>query len=96
MAGKLLIGTSSWSDHKNWYPPGMKSGEMLGYYATLFPIVEVNTSYYHIPARKMVEGWVSLRDGHTRSAYHPRSASSRKRTHLHTHRAIAGYLSNAS
>ncbi len=56
---KLLIGTSAWSDHDPFYPPGLKSAEQLPYYARYFPIVEVNTTYYRIPARRMVENWVS-------------------------------------
>lgn len=53
-----LIGTSAWSDHDPFYPKGTKPAEMLRYYAERFPIVEVNTSYYRVPSRKMVEGWV--------------------------------------
>jgi uncharacterized protein YecE (DUF72 family) len=55
--GRLLIGTSSWSDQKPLYPPGTKSGEMLRLYARAFPIVEVNTSYYHVPTREMTARW---------------------------------------
>lgn len=56
--GKLLIGTSAWSDHDPFYPPGLKPAEQLPFYARYFPIVEVNTTYYRVPARRMVEGWV--------------------------------------
>jgi uncharacterized protein YecE (DUF72 family) len=56
--GELLIGTSAWSDHDPFYPPGTKPAEQLPYYARYFPIVEVNTTYYRIPAARMVEGWV--------------------------------------
>ncbi|MDI3339156.1 MAG: DUF72 domain-containing protein [Sphaerobacter sp.] len=56
--GRLLIGTSSWSDHDPFYPPGTKPAEQLPFYARYFPIVEVNTTYYRIPPRRMVEGWV--------------------------------------
>jgi len=56
--GAMLVGTSSWSDHQDFYPPGTKSAEQLPFYATQFPIVEINTTYYRVPARKMVEGWV--------------------------------------
>jgi uncharacterized protein YecE (DUF72 family) len=55
--GRLLIGTSSWSDQAPLYPPGTKSGEMLRLYAAAFPIVEVNTSYYHVPTREMTARW---------------------------------------
>jgi uncharacterized protein YecE (DUF72 family) len=55
---RLLIGTSAWSDHDPFYPPGLKSAEQLPFYARYFPIVEVNTTYYRVPNRRMVEGWV--------------------------------------
>jgi uncharacterized protein YecE (DUF72 family) len=56
--GRLLIGTSSWSDQGPFYPPGLKQAQQLPYYADHFPVVEVNTSYYHVPRRSMVEAWV--------------------------------------
>jgi uncharacterized protein YecE (DUF72 family) len=55
--GTILVGTSSWSDHREFYPPGTKPAEQLGYYAGVFPIVEVNTSYYHIPSVATVTKW---------------------------------------
>ncbi len=54
----LLIGTSAWSDHEPFYPRGLKPAEQLPFYARYFPIVEVNTTYYRVPARRLVEGWV--------------------------------------
>jgi uncharacterized protein YecE (DUF72 family) len=56
--GRLLIGTSSWSDQGPFYPPGTKPAGQLPYYASHFPVVEVNTSYYAVPRRSMVENWV--------------------------------------
>jgi uncharacterized protein YecE (DUF72 family) len=56
--GRLLIGTSSWSDQGPFYPPGTKPAQQLPYYARHFPVVEVNTSYYAVPRRSMVENWV--------------------------------------
>ncbi len=56
--GRLLLGTSSWSDQGPFYPPGTKSADQLPFYARHFPIVEVNTSYYHVPRRSVVEKWV--------------------------------------
>jgi len=57
--GRLLIGTSSWSDQGPFYPPGTKPAQQLPYYARHFPIVEINTSYYAIPRRDVVEGWAA-------------------------------------
>jgi uncharacterized protein YecE (DUF72 family) len=56
--GRVLIGTSSWSDQGPFYPSGLKQAQQLPYYAAHFPVVEVNTSYYHVPRRSMVEAWV--------------------------------------
>ncbi len=56
--GRLRIGTSAWSDHEGFYPPGTKPAEQLPFYASQFPVVEVNTTYYRIPPKQMVDGWV--------------------------------------
>ena len=56
--GEVLIGTSAWTDHNPFYPPGIKPAEQLPFYARYFPIVEVNTTYYRIPSLRLVDGWV--------------------------------------
>jgi uncharacterized protein YecE (DUF72 family) len=55
---KILIGTSAWSDHDNFYPAGLKPPGQLPYYASIFPVVEINTTYYRLPSKSMVQGWV--------------------------------------
>lgn len=55
---RLLIGTSAWTDHEPFYPPGVKPAAQLPFYARYFPVVEVNTTYYRVPSRRMVENWV--------------------------------------
>lgn len=60
MAGHLRIGTSGWSyDHWDgaFYPGGLKSSERLAYYASRFPTVEINATFYRLPAEKTVEAW---------------------------------------
>ncbi len=64
--GRLLIGTSSWTDHENFYPPGVTGPERLRFYAQYFPIVEVNSTYYAIPAKRVVQGWVERTPAHFR------------------------------
>lgn len=57
---KIFIGTSGWHyDHWRgpFYPPGLKSGDFLGYYATLFNTVEINSSFYRVPEVKTLTGW---------------------------------------
>lgn len=61
-AGPSLIrfGTSSFSS-KDWvgpfYPPGTRPAEFLREYATRFDTVEIDATYYAVPAARVVEGW---------------------------------------
>ena len=54
----IWIGTSGYS-FADWvgpfYPPGMKSGDFLAYYAQRFACVEVNATYYRIPPPRTLE-----------------------------------------
>lgn len=56
----LYLGTSSWSS-ESWlgpfYPPGTPPAEYLPAYATHYNTVEIDSTYYHILSRKMVQGW---------------------------------------
>jgi uncharacterized protein YecE (DUF72 family) len=61
MAGRIVVGTSSWADPgfvAKWYPKGMAARDRLRWYAERFDAVEVNSSYYAIPDRGTVERWV--------------------------------------
>ena len=61
---RILIGVASWTDPSMtapgvFYPGNSRSAEdRLRYYATRFPLVEVDSTYYAIPARRMAELWV--------------------------------------
>ena len=60
MAAPVRIGTCSWADDalsKHWYPPGTPPKERLPYYAERFSTVEVDSTYYRVPPREMVQGW---------------------------------------
>jgi uncharacterized protein YecE (DUF72 family) len=60
MAAQVLIGTSSWADPgfvEEWYPKGLPDEERLPYYARHFDLVEVNSTFYAVPARETVERW---------------------------------------
>ena len=54
---RILIGTSGYS-FADWvgpfYPPGMRSGDFLAFYARHFDVVEVNSTYYRIPPPRMI------------------------------------------
>jgi uncharacterized protein YecE (DUF72 family) len=57
---EVRIGTCSWADEalsKHWYPKGTPPGERLAYYAQHFDTVEVDSTYYRLPAEPMVQRW---------------------------------------
>jgi len=57
---RIRVGTSGWSyDHWQgaFYPTGVKPSERLAWYATRFPTVEVNATFYRLPSEKVVRGW---------------------------------------
>jgi uncharacterized protein YecE (DUF72 family) len=64
MAGTILLGTSSWTDKTlikdgHFYPPGTTSAEQrLRYYASQFPLVEVDSSYYFPPSEQNSVLWI--------------------------------------
>jgi uncharacterized protein YecE (DUF72 family) len=60
MAGRIVVGTSSWADEgfvKHWYPKGLAARDRLGWYAERFEAVELNSSFYAIPSRENVKRW---------------------------------------
>ena len=62
--GQVLIGTCSWTDPTlirsgHFYPPSAKSAEdRLRFYAGEFGIVEVDSTYYAMPAEQTARLWV--------------------------------------
>jgi uncharacterized protein YecE (DUF72 family) len=69
MSGKLLVGTSSWTDKtlldSGWYPKEAKSSEeRLAFYASQFPLVEVDSTYYAPPAERNAILWVERTPKH--------------------------------
>jgi uncharacterized protein YecE (DUF72 family) len=63
--GKVLIGTCSWTDPTlvlsgRFYPASAKTAETrLQFYASQFPVVEVDSSYYALPSDKVTGLWVN-------------------------------------
>ena len=56
----LIVGSCSFTAQgweKTFYPPGLKKSGYLGYYAEQFKSVEVDATFYGIPAEKTVRGW---------------------------------------
>ena len=74
MTGRILVGTCSWTDRTlvketDFYPKkSMRAEERLRYYASIFPIVEVDATYYYPPTEEMAGLWVHRTpDGFTMS-----------------------------
>jgi uncharacterized protein YecE (DUF72 family) len=59
---RLLAGTSGYA-FKEWkgtfYPADVKDAGMLGYYATRFPTVEINNTFYRLPRENVLQDWAS-------------------------------------
>jgi uncharacterized protein YecE (DUF72 family) len=60
--GQIRVGTAGWTDKtlidSGWYPSGAGNPEQrLRYYATQFPLVEVDSSYYALPAERTATAW---------------------------------------
>ena len=56
----IRVGTSSWSDPgfvADWYPPKLPAAARLSWYAQHFDYVEVNSSFYAVPAARAVQRW---------------------------------------
>src|SRR5215216_2337765 len=56
----IAVGTSSWADPgfiEEWYPSDVPARERLPWYAEHFDAVEVNSTFYAIPAASTVERW---------------------------------------
>jgi uncharacterized protein YecE (DUF72 family) len=58
----VRIGTSGYS-YKEWlgsfYPEGLPAKQMLAYYAARFPTVEINNTFYRMPAASMLASWAA-------------------------------------
>ncbi|MDQ3987480.1 MAG: DUF72 domain-containing protein [Actinomycetota bacterium] len=60
--GKILVGTASWTDkslvNSGWYPKDASNPEKrLRYYASQFPLVEADSTYYFLPTEKNSKLW---------------------------------------
>jgi uncharacterized protein YecE (DUF72 family) len=57
----IVVGTASWADPgfvEEWYPEGLPARDRLPYYAERFEGVEVNSTFYAVPAASTVKRWV--------------------------------------
>ncbi|MGW4803652.1 DUF72 domain-containing protein [Kitasatospora sp. NPDC004272] len=61
--GEIRVGACSWTDKEllasGWYPAGRRDAEgRLRHYATRFPVVEVDATYYALPSTRNSTLWV--------------------------------------
>jgi uncharacterized protein YecE (DUF72 family) len=60
MSAEIRIGTQGWN-YDGWlgafYPPRTSTKEMLSLYAKVFDTVEIDSTFYAIPAENSVRGW---------------------------------------
>jgi uncharacterized protein YecE (DUF72 family) len=80
---RLHVGTSGYS-YKEWkgpfYPADLPAAKMLGYYASRFRTVEINSTYYQMPKRPTLESWVAqVPAGFTFTFKAPQQITHRKR-----------------
>lgn len=58
--GRIYIGTSGWH-YDHWvgphYPKDMDSADFLAYHATRFATVEINNTFYQLPATETLRQW---------------------------------------
>lgn len=77
----VFVGTSGFS-YKEWkgsfYPDDLPAKEMLSYYASQLPAVEINNTFYRLPKASVLEGWAEQTPDHFRFAI----KASRRITHL--------------
>ena len=62
--GQVRVGTASWTDRtliaSGWYPPEADTPERrLRYYARQFGLVEVDSTYYALPAEQTAAAWAA-------------------------------------
>jgi uncharacterized protein YecE (DUF72 family) len=68
--GEFLVGTSSWTDktllETEWYPKDARKdpAKRLEFYASKFPVVEVDSTYYGLPSEKNAVLWSERSPAH--------------------------------
>ncbi|HTN49937.1 MAG TPA: DUF72 domain-containing protein [Burkholderiaceae bacterium] len=81
MSRRLFAGASGYS-FKEWcgsfYPEKLKADAMLGWYSERLPAVEINNTFYRMPATTMLEHWAQTTPAEFRFAI----KASRRITHI--------------
>lgn len=59
---KILAGTSGYAFKEwkgNFYPADLKDDGFLGFYASRFPAVEINNTFYRLPKENVLQEWAA-------------------------------------
>ncbi|MGH7541075.1 MAG: DUF72 domain-containing protein [Gemmatimonadota bacterium] len=96
---KIWTGTSGFS-YGAWrgafYPADLPASEMLAYYASRLPAVEINNTFYRMPRESVLESWASqVPDGFRFALKAPRRITHFKRLQ-DTHEEIDYFVRTAS
>ena len=65
---KIRLGTCAWSFEEwrgNFYPAELPAARWLEFYAHYFPAVEIDSTFYHVPAEAAIRRWAE----HTPAAF---------------------------
>jgi uncharacterized protein YecE (DUF72 family) len=62
MAGRIVVATGGWSAPE-WYPSGVEARDRLPALAEKLDAVEVDSSFYALPAARTVERWAKITPG---------------------------------
>ena len=96
----FFVGTSGWN-YPHWgkgvfYPPWVKQEDWLSYYARFFNTVEINNTFYRMPAKNVFKRWESQVPEHFRFAV----KVSRFVTHMkklnHPEQSLSKFLENVA
>jgi len=58
--GEIRVGTASWTDPgfiEDWYPKDLRAEDRLRWYAEHFDLVEINSTFYALPAPSSIKRW---------------------------------------
>jgi uncharacterized protein YecE (DUF72 family) len=59
MAGRVVVATGGWSAAE-WYPRGLSARERLPWLAERLEAVEIDSSFYALPAARTVQRWAKI------------------------------------
>src|SRR5260370_16921059 len=91
----VRVGTCGWS-YPDWsgvfYAKGLPAGEYLASLAERYPVVEVDSTFYRSPSRKMVEGWRDKTPDYFGFSLKVPQVITHKKTLLHSRQNVLYFL----